>query len=151
MPCAASITALRPEPHTLLIVRAATLGGRPAWIAAWRAGACPSPAETTFPITTSSTSSGATPARATASFTTIAPSWGAVKPLSVPRNLPVGTRTAERMTASRMAGLLPLREVARRGLEKARAQVGVGDDLRVRDEGGTGQGRTGRGRARDIR
>src|SRR5262245_54524573 len=93
MPRAASITAFRPEPQTLLIVRAATLEGSPARIAAWRAGAWPSPAETTLPMITSSTSSGATPARATASLTTIAPSSGAVNPLSVPRNLPVGGKT----------------------------------------------------------
>src|SRR5438093_914367 len=55
---AASITAFRPEPQTLLIVRAATLGGRPAPRAAWRAGACPRPAVTTVPRLTSSTASG---------------------------------------------------------------------------------------------
>ena len=42
MPCAASITALRPEPHTLLIVSAPTLLSRPPLSAAWRAGAWPS-------------------------------------------------------------------------------------------------------------
>ena len=37
--CAASMTALRPDPQTLLMVSAATVGGRPAWSAACRAGA----------------------------------------------------------------------------------------------------------------
>jgi hypothetical protein len=66
-PCAASMTAFRPDPQTLLIVSAATVGGSPAWIAAWRAGAWPSPAETTLPMMTSSTAAGSTPARRTAS------------------------------------------------------------------------------------
>ncbi len=103
IPWAASITAFSPEPQTLLIVRAATEGGRPARIAAWRAGAWPRPAETTFPRMTSSTCSGASPARATASRTTRAPRAGAAKPFRDPRNFPVGRRTAERMTDSRIA------------------------------------------------
>ena len=37
--CAASITALRPDPHTMLIVIALTLDGTPALSMAWRAGA----------------------------------------------------------------------------------------------------------------
>ena len=51
----------------------------------------------------SSTMPGSMPARRTASATTSAPSCGAVKPLSAPRNLPVGVRTALTMTASRMS------------------------------------------------
>ena len=45
--CAASITAFSPEPHTLLIVIAGTVTGRPALIAAWRAGFWPLPAVST--------------------------------------------------------------------------------------------------------
>src|SRR5262245_47889800 len=41
MPWAASITALSPEPQTLLMVRAATLAGSPPRMAACRAGAWP--------------------------------------------------------------------------------------------------------------
>ena len=37
----ASITAFRPEPQTLLMVIAGTMSGRPALIAAWRAGFWP--------------------------------------------------------------------------------------------------------------
>ena len=33
------MTALRPEPQTLLIVIAGMVAGSPAWISAWRAGA----------------------------------------------------------------------------------------------------------------
>src|SRR5262252_491530 len=49
----------------------------------------------------SSTASGSTPARRTASATTSAPSCGAVKPLSVPWNFPVAVLTALAMTTSR--------------------------------------------------
>ena len=52
-------TAARPLPQTLLTVRAGTEGGRPAPIAAWRAGAMPSPAGRTQPMMTFSTASGA--------------------------------------------------------------------------------------------
>ena len=41
---AASMTALRPEPHTLLIVTAAMVSGKPALRAACRAGFWPTPA-----------------------------------------------------------------------------------------------------------
>src|SRR5262245_27024006 len=144
MPCAASITAFRPEPQTLLIMSAPTLGGRPARMAACRAGAWPTPAERTLPMMTSSTWSGARPARATASFTTIAPSCGAVKPLRLPRNLPVGVRTAERMTASRMVVLrgrrVAAREVARGHLQERAAQLGIGDGLGFADQRRRGRG-----------
>src|SRR6188508_759092 len=102
MPCAASITAFRPEPHTLLIVIAATCSCRPPWSAAWRAGFCPSPAATTLPMMHSSTAAGSMPARRTASRTAIAPSCGAVKSFRDPRNLPVAVRAAATMTASRI-------------------------------------------------
>ena len=60
MACAASITALSPEPHTLLTVNAAIESGSPAFSAACRAGFCPTPAWITLPKITSSTwSSGA--------------------------------------------------------------------------------------------
>src|SRR5262245_60966652 len=98
----AIITALSPDPHTLLIVSAATRSGRPPLSAACRAGLWPRPAETTLPRMHSSTISGSMPARRTASRTTIAPSSGAVNPFSTPRNLPVGVRTALTITDSRM-------------------------------------------------
>ena len=93
--CRASITALRPEPQTLFTVNAPTVSGRPAPRAAWRAGFCPAPAVRTWPRTTSSTSFGSAPARATASFTTRAPSSVAGSGASAPRNRPTGVRAAE--------------------------------------------------------
>ncbi|MNE92435.1 hypothetical protein D3C80_1901590 [compost metagenome] len=42
--CAANITAFIPEAHTLFTVVAATSSDNPANNAAWRAGACPTPA-----------------------------------------------------------------------------------------------------------
>ena len=106
MACAASITALSPEPQTLLTVSAATWSDRPPWSAAWRAGAWPTPAETTLPMMASSTSAGSMPARRTASRMAMAPSCGAVKPLSDPRNRPVGMRTADAMTADAMTAVM---------------------------------------------
>ena len=41
--CAASITALRPEPQTTLMVIAGTSFGMPDLMSAWRAGFCPLP------------------------------------------------------------------------------------------------------------
>src|SRR6187399_1928843 len=104
--CAASITAFRPEPQTLLMVMAATRGSRPPRSAAWRAGAWPSPALTTFPMMHSSTAAGSMAARRTASATTRAPRSVAENPLRAPRNLPVGVRTALTMTASRTSRVL---------------------------------------------
>src|SRR6516225_3126883 len=99
------MTAFRPDPQTLLTVTAATWSGSPPLSAACRAEFCPRPAETTLPMMHSSTILGSTPARRTASATTSAPSSGAVRLLSAPRNLPVGVRTALTMTESRTADL----------------------------------------------
>src|SRR3954449_11732677 len=101
----ASITAFSPEPHTLLIVSAATWSGRPPLSAACRAGFCPSPADTTLPMMHSSTIPASMPARRTASRTTHAPSCCAVKDFSAPRNFPVGVRTADTITDSRTTNL----------------------------------------------
>src|SRR3990170_1392966 len=60
---AASITLLRPDPQTLLIVVQGTLSGMPARSDAWRAGAWPTPAWITLPMKTSSTSPDPTRAR----------------------------------------------------------------------------------------
>ena len=46
----ARIAACMPEPHILLTVVASTDVGRPAPRAAWRAGAWPSPADSTQPM-----------------------------------------------------------------------------------------------------
>src|SRR5208282_1826237 len=104
--CAARATAFSPEPHTLLMVIAATSGGSPPPSAACRAGACPSPAETTLPMMHSSTCFASISARRTASATTFAPSCVAENDDSPPWNLPTGVRTALKMTAESMARLL---------------------------------------------
>jgi hypothetical protein len=82
--CAANATARRPEPHTMLTVKAETSTGSPALSAACRAGACPTPACTTQPMMTSSTSARSTPARLTASLIAMAPNSGAVNPFKAP-------------------------------------------------------------------
>src|SRR5688572_12796884 len=101
--CAASITALSPEPQTLFTVTGGIDGGSPAWSAAWRAGFCPTPAWSTFPRITSSTDAGSAFARASASRTTMAPSFGAASVASDPWNFPMGVRHAERRNTSGMA------------------------------------------------
>ena len=75
--CAASITALSPEPHTLLIVTALTVAGMPDLSSACRAGACPTPPWMTLPMMTSWTSPPAMPARSSAARMATAPSSGA--------------------------------------------------------------------------
>ena len=96
------ITALSPEPHTLLIVVALTPSGRPAFNAACRAGAWPAPAWSTWPMIASSIFSGATPARSTAARMAVAPRSVAGVVESPPPNLPIGVLAAERMYTSRM-------------------------------------------------
>jgi hypothetical protein len=61
--CTPSIAAFRPEPQTLFTVVAPVPAGRPAPSAACRAGAWPTPAWSTQPISTSSTCPGSRPAR----------------------------------------------------------------------------------------
>src|SRR5438552_7468678 len=130
MPWSASITAFRPEPHTLLIVSAATWSGRPPFSAACRAGFWPRPADTTLPMMHSSTISGSMPARRTASATASAPSCGAVNDFSAPRNFPVGVRTADTMTDSRTAHLDFFHDVrAEEGLKPPQDDGGRPHDL----------------------
>ena len=65
-----------PEPQTLLMVVQPADVGRPAPIAAWRAGAWPRPAGSTQPMITSSTWSAATPACSSAALMAAAPRVG---------------------------------------------------------------------------
>src|SRR5262249_30434218 len=97
---APSITAFRPEPQTLLIVSAPTCGSMPALICACRAGACPCPPWTTWPMITSSTRSPGTWARFMASRIAAAPRSDALSVESPPRNLPIGVRAAPTMKTS---------------------------------------------------
>ena len=107
--CAASMTALRPEPQTLLMVTADTVAGTPALIAAWRAGACPTPPWTTLPMMTSCRSPASIPARSTAARMATAPSSGADSGDSPPRKRPMGVRAAETMTAVRSSDAVSAR------------------------------------------
>src|SRR5918998_148343 len=71
---AARMTALRLAPQTLLTVVAPTLVGSPPSTAHCRAMFWPSPADTTFPSSTSSTAArSGSRARCTAARTTVAP------------------------------------------------------------------------------
>ena len=103
---APSIAAFRPEPQTLLMVIAGTMSGRPAQIEAWRAGFWPTPAASTWPMMTSETWSGDTPARSSTLRMTCAPSFAAGTLASEPPNLPMAVRAAPTMTISSMVGPL---------------------------------------------
>ena len=92
---AASMTALRPDPQTRLIVVAGVVSARPARRSAWRAGAWPDPAPRTWPMTTSSIlASGGRPDRSTAARIAVAPSSTAETVDRAPPNLPIGVRAA---------------------------------------------------------
>ena len=94
----ANISACMPEPQTLLMVVQPALLGMPAPSAAWRAGACFSPAGSTQPMMTSSTASGATPLRASAARIDSAPSCVAAMPDSAPFMPPIAVRAAPAIT-----------------------------------------------------
>src|SRR5690348_8899370 len=95
-----SITAFMPEPQTLLMVVHGAEVGMSAAIAAWRAGAWPSPAGRTQPMISSSTWSAATPACAIAPAIAAAPSVGVGTPVNWPRKEPIAVRLAPTMTIS---------------------------------------------------
>lgn len=97
-----------PDEQTLLTVVQHTFFGRPAKIAAWRAGACPNPAETTFPMMTSLTSSLAIPARWTALSIAVAPSWEADNGANELWKEPIGVLAADTITTSLILRVLEL-------------------------------------------
>ena len=82
----------------MLIVSAGVSFGSPAPIAACRAGACPAPACSTWPIRTYSTSPGSIPARSSPARITIEPSSVAGWRARPPPSLPNGVRTADTIT-----------------------------------------------------
>lgn len=86
----ARMIAAMPDRHTLLTVSAGTVIGIPPFTAACRAGICPDPAVSTWPMTTASTTSPAIPARSRAAAIARPPSSGAVKPESDPSSFPTG-------------------------------------------------------------
>ena len=81
---AAIMTALSPEPHTLLTVVAGVEIGTPAPNAAWRAGAWPRPAGNTQPMNTSWISLPFNPAASMAALIAALPSCVAVSGVSAP-------------------------------------------------------------------
>src|SRR4051794_37847390 len=94
-------TARMEEAQTLLIVSAGTSIGSPAATAAWRAGACPDPPWSTWPMITYCTSPGSTPARSRPARIASAPRCGASYAFSPPPSLPNGVRTALTITLLR--------------------------------------------------
>src|SRR5688500_7306558 len=126
--------AFMPEPHILLMVVAGTFFGMPAPSAAWRAGAWPSPADSTQPITTSWTSAAATFAAASAPWMAAAPSCGAVAGESTPWNAPMGVRRAAAMTTSDLSmrfSVIDSRSVATAQSSVEHIDESVGNFLRV--------------------
>ena len=82
------------------MVIAGTIAGTPARIDAWRAGFWPTPAVSTWPISTSLTISGFTPVFWSSAEMTLAPSSDAGIPEIVPPNLPTAVRSAATITTS---------------------------------------------------
>ena len=87
-----------PEAQTLLIVSEGTSFGMPALIWAWREGIWPWPACRTWPKTTCSTCSGATPERSSAASITVPPRSVASSEERAPPILPKGVRAVPRIT-----------------------------------------------------
>src|SRR3954468_22443795 len=84
--------------HTLLTAWAGVSIGTPAPTAAWRTGAWPAPACSTWPMITYSTSLPSRPLRSTPARIAIAPRSVAEWCLRPPPSLPNGVRTAEMIT-----------------------------------------------------
>src|SRR5205809_489591 len=125
--CAPSATAFRPDPHTSFTVNAGTSMGTPASTLHRWAGFSPSPAWSTWPMTTSSTASGRTPARLSASWMTKVPSWIAEKLFNPPPNVPMAVRQAPAITTSRIMFLprnRPRSAPASRSRPPARTRAG---------------------------
>ena len=91
-----------PDAQTLLIVSEDTSIGMPALICAWREGICPTPAWSTWPITTCCTCSGATSARSSAAPMAMPPRSVGCSDARPPPILPTGVRALPRMTVRGM-------------------------------------------------
>src|SRR5262245_13187132 len=100
--CTASTAAFRPEPQALFTVKEVVSFGSPASRAATRPGLRPRPAGSTWPRITSSTCSGESCARLTASRTAMAPRLVAGCWASAPPSVPIAVRAALTMTALAM-------------------------------------------------
>ena len=98
--CVANITAFIPEAQTLFTVVAGIVFGKPAFIIACLAGACPSPACNTFPIYTSSTKDPSKLILSKAPLIAVAPKSVAGTLDKLPKKDPIAVRTAETITTS---------------------------------------------------
>ena len=103
--CAPKAVAFMPEAHTLFTVTASVSYGMPANTAACRAGAWPTPAESTLPIYTSSMCAGSVPAAVQAARMASAPSRVAERVESRPISPPMGVLLADTMNTSFMVCL----------------------------------------------
>ena len=110
MAWAASITAFRPEPQTLLMVKAGTSSGRPDFTTAWRAAFWPLPAVSTWPRITSLICAPLKPLRSSRALITVAPNSGAEVLARVPPNLPTAVRAAATITMSVVMGQVSSRK-----------------------------------------
>src|SRR5262245_21932818 len=92
------------------------------------------PAVSTWPMITSETWSGFTPARSSTFLITSAPRSAAGVLASVPPNLPIGVRAAPTMTMSSMGFLLVqslLHVAARRGFDRSILDIAEGAGCRA--------------------
>src|SRR5262245_40259485 len=87
-----------PDRHILLMVSEGTSQPIPAATAAWRAGICPAPAVSTWPMITYSTSDAGTLAFSSAPEIAIAPRSLPEKSFSEPISLPTGVRAPATIT-----------------------------------------------------
>src|SRR5438552_3073465 len=94
----ASIVAFIADPHIFETVVQWVDKGKPALIAAWRAGAWPCPAKRQLPKTTSSTSPGPIPERSTAALIATAPRSEAASEAKSPISPPMGVLATPVMT-----------------------------------------------------
>ena len=103
---AAMLMASRPDEHCRLTAIVGVSSGMPALSEDSRAAYPASWAWSAFPITTSSTASGDTPARSSAALIAVAPSLGAATSLNEPPNLPIGVLAPLTITAFCISFLL---------------------------------------------
>ena len=94
----ASMAEKRPDPQTLPMVAQGVADSRPALRAAWRAGAWPSPAGSTQPISTSSISSAGRAVSCRQARIAAAPKVVAETGDKAPSMAPMGVRRAAAMT-----------------------------------------------------
>src|SRR5690606_34207553 len=112
-----------PLAHTLLMVVAGTVSGKPAYVLTCLAGACPTPACKTHPISSSSTSAPATPDCPSAARAACAPSCVAGTVDSAPPKFPIGVRSATTINTHLFMVLFFLVILMRRGVPTMQADT----------------------------